>query len=460
VLKFLRGSGVVWACLALCGAAACNSAAGAGAATAGAAAGRGGGRGGRGGDAIVPVVLGKAVQKDVPVDITTIGNVEAFSTISVRSQITGSLTGVKFAEGAFVRAGDVLFTIDERPFKALLQQAQANYTRDEALLTQAGAQLARDVANADYLKQQADRQAQLAARNISSKDQVDQANAAARAGLAAVAADQAAIESAKAQIAAQQTMVDSAKLQLDYTVIRAPISGRTGNVMTKAGNLVAAGSQELVTLTQIEPVYVTFSMPSLHLAEIKRRKNAGEQLPVVATPQDADAKPVSGRLDFIDNAVDQATDTIKLKAVFDNADRALWPGQYARVSLRLTTLVNAVVVPSQAVQTGQDGQFVFVVKPDNTVEQRAVKTGATVDPDVVITSGLALGDVVVTEGQLRLENGTHVTAADPKTGEAAPGGRGGRGGRGGGRGGQGQPGSAPAGPGQGQPSKPGSGRSQ
>lgn len=449
MLKSLRVSGVVWACLAVCGTAACNSATGAGAATAAGAGGRGGGRG-RGGDAAaVPVVLGKVSQKDIPVDITTIGNVEASTTISVRSQVTGALTEVRFAEGTFVKAGDRLFTIDERPFRASLQQAEANMVRDQALLTQARATLARDTASADYAKQLADHQRELAARAIISKDQADQAIAAATASLASVSADAAAIDSAKAQLLAQQATVDTAKLQIEFTVIKAPVSGRTGNLMTKAGNLVSANATELVTITQIEPVYVTFSMPSLHLAEIKRHMTAGDRLEVVATPQDADAKPASGKLSFIDNAVDQATDTIKLKAVFDNGDHALWPGQYARVSLRLTTLANATVAPAQAVQTGQDGQFVFVVKPDSTVEQRQVKVGATVDQDVVITAGLQPGETVVVEGQLRLEPGMRITPADPKTGEASPGGRGGRGGGRGGQGGRG-PGQPPAAPGPGR----------
>jgi len=431
-----RRLGVVVAALSWCAASACNSAAGAGSAPAGGAGGGRGGRGGRGGDgAIVPVVLGKVVQKDVPVDLTSIGNVEAFTTISVRPQITGTLTSVKFAEGAFVQSGEVLFTIDERPFQAALQQAIATVSRDQALFIQAQATLTRDEANAAYAKQQADHQSELAARGIIAKDVGDQAVSASNAAIAVVNADKAAIDSAKATVDAQQAMVDSAKLQLEYTVIRAPISGRTGNLMIKAGNLVTAGTTELVTLTQIEPVYVTFSMPSLHLPEIKRHLTAGDTLAVTATPQDADAKPAAGHLNFVDNAIDQATDTIKMKAIFDNTDRALWPGQFARVSLRLTTMANALVAPSQAVQTGQDGQFVFLVKPDQTVEQRAVTTGAATDQDVVITNGLQAGDTIVVEGQLRLEAGTRVTAADPKTGEATPGGRGGRGRGGQGRGG-------------------------
>ena len=234
--------------------------------------------------------------------------------------------------------------------------------------------------------------------------------------------------------------MQTARLQLDYTTIHSPINGRTGNLAAKAGNLVMASSTELTTITQVAPVYVTFAMPAVHLQDIKQHLSAGD-LSVVATPQDSAGQPVTGKLAFMDNAVDAATDTIRLKAQFANDDRELWPGQFARVSLRIATLQGATVVPTQAVQTGQDGQFVFVVKPDTSVEQRAVTTGAAAGDDTVISKGLTPGETIVVEGQLRLEPGTKITRADPKTGEANPnGGRGGRGGRGGGRTG-GQPGS-------------------
>jgi multidrug efflux system membrane fusion protein len=412
----------------------------------------GGGRGGRGGagGAAAPVVVGVVTQKDVPVDIAAIGNVEAFSTISVRSQVSGVITDVHVSEGSFVKAGDRLLTIDQRPYEASVAQAVANLNRDQALLTQAQAQLARDQANADYAKGVSGRQIQLADRGIVSKDQLDQSNAASNAANAAVNADLAAVESARAQIVAQQALVDSAKLQLNYTVIKSPIAGRTGTVTVKAGNLANANSAELLTITQIEPVFVTFSMPAVQLPELKRHFADGEIL-VTATPQDSDARAIPGKLAFIDNAVDAATDTIKLKARFENADHALWPGQFARVSLRLTTLPNAITVPSQAVQTGQDGQFVFVVKNDQTVEQRPITTGQAAGADVVVTRGLSAGESVVLEGQLRLEAGTRITRADARTGEAPAAGA--RGGRGGGRGQGGQ------GRGQGQ-GRQGQGRAQ
>jgi multidrug efflux system membrane fusion protein len=428
----LRRAGLVVASVCLLSIAACNSgssaASTASASTAG--GGRGGGRGAGGaGGAVVPVVLGKVSQKDVPVDISSIGNVEAFSTISVRSQLTGTLTEVRFREGDYVKKDAVLFEIDPRPYRAAVDQANANMARDVALENQAEAQLARDIANADYTRAQAQRNGELMKRGIISKDQADQTSAAAQAADANVNADRANIASAKAQIVSEQASVDSAKLQLEYTVIRSPIDGRSGNLTIKAGNLVAANSTELVTLTQLDPIYVTFSMPAVNLPAIKEHMAQG-QLAVSATPQTTGAPRVLGTLTFVDNSVDPSTDTIRLKATFGNADHTLWPGQFSSVSVRLATIPNATVVPTEAVQTGQDGQFVFVVKADSTVEQRTVTTGAAVDQDTVIKTGLNVGETVVTEGQLRLDAGTRVTRADPKTGEAAPAGNRGRGGRG------------------------------
>lgn len=402
--------------------------------TAASTGGSGGGRGGRGGSGggLVPVVVGRVVQKDVPVDLASIGNVEAFSTISVRAQITGTLQDVRFREGDFVKSGQLLFTIDPRPYKAALDQAEANLTRDKALRVQAEAQLQKDIANDQYNAAEAKRLASLHERGLIPRDQSEQGIASASASAALVNADKAAIDGAKATQVAQEAAVESARLQLAYCNITSPIDGHTGNLMVKAGNLVTANATELITITQVTPVYVTFTLPAVHLDEIKTHSLDGS-LAVTATPQTSGATTALGKLTFIDNSVDPSTDTIKLKATFANSDRALWPGQFARVSLRVSTLSNATVAPSEAVQTGQDGQFVFLVKSDQTVEQRPIKTGQTADQDVVITSGLNPGDQVVTEGQLRLEPGSRITRADPKTGEASPGG--GRGGRGGGKGG-------------------------
>jgi len=392
----------------------------------------GGGRGGRGrgeGGGAVPVVTAKVVERDVPVDLAAIGNVEAYTTISVRSQVTGQVQQAAFQEGDFVKKGQVLFTIDRRPIEAALQQAQANLMRDQALLNQAEAQLLRDGANAEYSQLTAERQANLAGRGIVSKDLAEQSRAASEATAATVKADRAAVESARAQLVAQQAVVDNAKVQLGYTTITSPIDGRTGNLAVKSGNLVTANSTELMTIAQVEPIYVTFSVPSIQLSAVKQRLGK-ERIAVTVTPQDGSNVPVEGELSFIDNTVDASTDTIKLKGRFANSDHRLWPGQFARVSLRVTVLPHALVLPGQAVQTGQDGQFVFVVKDDGTVDQQPVAVGQRIGDDVVIEKGLKSGQTVVTEGQLRLEAGTKVQPGGGAGRFDAPAGGRGRGGRG------------------------------
>jgi len=267
-------------------------------------------------------------------------------------------------------------------------------------------------------------------RGIISKDASEQARASADATAALVSADKAAVESAKAQLVSQQGAVDAARVSLDYTSIKSAIDGRTGALSVKVGSLVTANQTELTTIARVQPVLVTFTVPAIHLGTIKGHMATGK-LAVSATPQDTAAQPAPGVLSFIDNAVDMTTDTIKLKATFDNPDRRLWPGQFARVSLRLTTLDNATVVPSQAVQTGQDGQYVFVVKDDQTVEQRAVTVGQRVEDDTVVQKGLKPGETVVTEGQLRLEPGSRVTTDLSGRGGGGGRGRGGRGAQGG-----------------------------
>jgi len=403
--------------------------------SAAAPAGSGRGRGGRGGDAgAAPVVTTKVSQKDVPVDLAAIGNVEAYATISIRSQVTGLLTELAFHEGDLVKQGQPLFVLDRRPFEAALAQAEANLARDKALLEQATAQLARDAANAEYQQLSFERQAQLGQRGILSKDQVEQTRSQADATAASVKADRASIDSARAQLVAQEAAVANARVSLTYTSIKSPIDGQTGALSVKVGSLVTANQTELTTIARVQPVYVTFSVPAVHLSTIKSHM-AGGKLPVTATPQDTDAEPASGVLTFVDNSVDMTTDTIKLKATFDNPERRLWPGQFARVSLRLAMLPHATVVPVQAVQTGQDGQYVFVVKDDSTVEQRTVVQGQRVADDVVVLNGLHPGETVVTEGQLRLEPGSRVTtdlSPGPRGGSGG-GGRSGRGGRGQGR---------------------------
>jgi len=405
--------------------------------------GKGGGRRGGGGD--VPVTVATAIHKDVPIEVQVIGNVEAYSTITVKALIGGELDAVHFREGDFVKKGDVLFEIDRRPLEASLNQAVANTARDRAALGQAQANLARDSAQAKYADTQAKRYAELAQSGVISRDQSEQLRANADAAAQAVLADQAAIESARANIGAGQAAVEQVRVQLGYTTIRSPINGRTGNLTVKQGNVVTANNMDLMTINQIEPIYVTFAVPEAQLNAIKNYMGQ-QKLSVRAKPQDDDSTEEIGTLTFIDNAVDATTGTIKLKGTFSNNDHKLWPGQFVRVTLRLTTQRDAVVVPNEAVQAGQNGQFVYVVKPDRTVDARPVTTGQRVDQDLVIQSGIQAGDVVVTEGQLRL------APNNPNIKVVIRGGRGGRG-QGGGEA-QAQPVSSPP---QGAPADGGDG---
>ena len=387
------------------------------------APGGGGKGGGRRGGGDVPVTVAKASTRDVPVEIQVIGNVEAYSTITVKALVGGQLTNVYFKEGDFVKKGEKLFDIDRRPLEAAYNQAVANIARDQASLLQAQANMARDEANAKYQDSQAKRYGELFTAGVISKDQAEQLRAGADASAQAVNADQAAIASARANIGASQATAENAKVQLSYTTIYSPIDGRTGNLTVKQGNVVLANNMDMITINQVEPIYVTFSVPEAQLPAIKKYMALGS-LSVRSRPQDADtADEERGALTFVDNTVDITTGTIKLKGTFPNTDHKLWPGQFVRVTLLLTTQPNAVVVPNEAIQTGQTGAFVYVVKQDKTVESRPVVTGARVEQDMVVSEGLAVGETVVTEGQLRLAPGSKVVVRDSR------GGGGGRGGK-------------------------------
>jgi multidrug efflux system membrane fusion protein len=403
--------------------------------------GKGGKKGMGGGD--VPVTVALAVQKDVPVEVQVIGNVEAYSTISVKAQVSGELTIAHFQEGDYVKKNALLFTIDRRPLEAALNQSIANEARDEATLGQAQANLARDTAQAKYAESQSSRYTELFQQQVVSRDQTEQLRATADAANQAVAADQAAIASARAAIGASKAAIDNARVQLSYTEIKSPIDGRTGNLTVKQGNVVMANNMELVTINEVEPIYVTFSVPESQLPAIKRYMAQGK-LPVRARPQDDAGGDENGTLTFVDNSVDVTTGTIKLKGTFPNTDHKLWPGEFVRVTLRLTTENNAVVVPNEAVQTGQNGSYVYVVKPDHSAETRNVTTGARVGQDMVIEDGLQSGETVVTEGQLRIAPGSHVAIRDGRGG-------GGGGRTGGGKGRSGKDGGGESGGGKEQP---------
>jgi multidrug efflux system membrane fusion protein len=321
----------------------------------------------------VPVTVAPVVVKSVPVEIRAIGNVEAFSTVSVKAQVAGTIEQAFFREGQDVKKGDLLFKLDERPFRATLQQLEANLARNQAELENA--------------KAQSERYAKLYESGIVSKEQFDSFRTNADALAAAVRADQAAIE--------------RARIDLEYCTILSPIDGRTGSLLFHPGNIVKSNETVLVVINQVNPIYVSFSVPEQHLAEIKRRLGGG-RLPVTATIPGETRFPATGALSFVDNAVDPSTGTIRLKATFDNQGRQLWPGQFVNVSLRLSTQEDAVVIPSQAVQTGQSGFYAYIVKPDMRAELRPIVPGNQVGGETVIERGLEAGETVVTDGQLRL----------------------------------------------------------
>jgi membrane fusion protein, multidrug efflux system len=363
------------------------------------------------GPPVVPVSIAKATAESVPTELRVVGTAEAFSNVQVKSQVAGELVSVNFTEGQNVKKGDLLFRIDDRPYKDALSQAEAAIERDRAQIAQNQAMLARDNANVKVAQSEADRQSELNKSGLTPRSTFDQAQAAADVNRASARATQAGIESAQAALRSDQAAVSTAKLNLAYCEIRAPLSGRTGNLLVHAGNLVKVNDVALVVINQVSPIFVNFSVPEQHLNTI-RRLNSGHPLAVKVFSQDAPGLVVSGHLVVIDNAVDPATGTIHLKAEFENRDGVLWPGQFLTVVLTLDTMHNATVIPSEAVQAGQQGQFVYAVKPDNSVEIRPVKVAAAMGSRTVIASGVAPGDTVVTDGQLRLFPGATVKAVD------------------------------------------------
>ena len=382
-----------------------------------------------------PVSVATVIQKDVPVQLRVIGRVEAYSAVSIRALVEGELWKVYFKEGQDVQKDNLLLSIDPRPFEAalrqaeanlerdqaLVQQAEANLTRDLAQVTQAEANLAKNLAQAKNAEEQAKRYAFLVEKGYVAKEQYDQVRtnseslaatvqadrAAIENAQAALRADKAALENARAVVRGSRAAVETARIQLDYCSIRAPISGRTGSLLVQQGNIIKANDLPIVVINRINPIYVTFSLPEQNLPAIKKHTAAGAVKVEAFIPGD-EKSPEPGILTFIDNAVDTATGTIKLKGTFENQAKRLWPGQYVNVVLTLTTWPNAILVPSQAIQTGQEGPYVFVVKPDLTVESRPVAVDRSLDGLTVVTKGLQPGQTVVTNGQLRLITGGKV----------------------------------------------------
>jgi multidrug efflux system membrane fusion protein len=328
----------------------------------------------------VPVLVATVTEKTVPVELKVIGNVEAYSTVSIKSRLSGQLVQVNFKEGQDVKAGELLFVIDPRPYEAALRQVEANLVRDKALATKA--------------QGDARRYAELIRKQFVSQQDYDQAKATA--------------ESLAATVNADQVAVQNARLNLSYCYIKAPITGRTGSLIAHMGNQIKADADTaMLVINQIQPIYVSFAIPEQNLAAV-RKYMAAEKVPASAVIAGQENNPEVGVLSFIDNTVDKTTGTILCKATFTNESKRLWPGLFVNVVVQLSSQPNAVLAPSQAIQTSQEGQIVFVVKPDLTVEIRPVEVGRSINGEVIITKGLTPGERVVTDGQLRLAPGAKV----------------------------------------------------
>jgi multidrug efflux system membrane fusion protein len=342
----------------------------------------------------VPVVVAQAIQRNVPYEVDSFGNVEAYRTVAITAQVGGVLQKVFFTEGQGVRHGDPLFLIDPAPYRAALSAAEARLAGDRVTATNLAESVARydNLAKKDYItaQQHSDMVAQL--------------------------------RTARAAVQADSAQVANARLDLQYCSIPAPIDGRLGALLVDAGNVVKAnGDAPLAVINRIQPIYVRFTVPERYLPTLLT-EFASRALEVRVSSPDEAGGTHTGRLTFVDNTVDVSTGTIKLKAEFPNEDAALWPGEFVKVVLVLKELENVIVVPAQAIGTGQAGDFLFVVRPDSTVEVRSVRVDYQLDNDAVIGSGVEPGATVVTDGQLRLRPGAKVTmraSVQPRT-AAAP----------------------------------------
>ena len=335
------------------------------------------------GPAAVPVLVATAEAKDVPVILRGLGTVQAFNNAPLKSQVGGAVTQINFKEGQDVRKGDLLIQLDPRPYEAVLDQSKAALAKDQAALANAQTDLQR------YSK--------LLAQNFTPEQQYETQKSTVAQDQAAVANDQAAI--------------NAAQLNVDYAAIKSPIDGVTGIRQVDIGVLVQANSQTLVTVTQIEPIFVIFTLPEANIAAIRAAMAQG-QLAVQAFAASDEKQIAEGVLDLVDNTVDQTTGTVKLKAEFPNKDKALWPGQFVNAHLVLKLVHDGITVPSVAIQTGPSGPYAYVVKDDSTVERRPVKIVQTDNNTTLVGSGLQAGERVVTAGQFKLDQGTKVVVSD------------------------------------------------
>jgi membrane fusion protein, multidrug efflux system len=373
-----------------------------------------------------PAISVRAVSasvSDAPVEVAGIGNVEAISSVDVKSRVTAPVVRVHFSEGQDVAKDDLLFDLDPETYNRQLAEIEANIARDAANEKQADANIAKDQVVLKNAQLIANRGTQLAKEGIFSKEQTEQVVSNADAANASLEADRAALESAKAAQKADRARLQQTTLLLGYTQIRAPISGRAGAIAVKQGNLAKENDTTLVTILQTTPIYVSFSVPENLLPEVRRYQAAGSLAVKAVT---SDNKESSGVLSFIDNTVDTSTGTIRMKASFENTARALWPGQFVNVRARLSMEHNRVLVPSRTVQTGPDGKYVWVINPsDSAVSMRNVQVLRNYTPpdqpeQAVIGDGLKTGEQVVSEGQLHLAPGSHVRLLAPNTAAQKP----------------------------------------
>jgi multidrug efflux system membrane fusion protein len=358
----------------------------------------------------VPVSVGKATVESAPVEVRVVGSIEPSAKVEVKSQVDGRLIAVHFREGQDVKEGDLLLEIDPQPYREALRQAEAAVERDRAQLREAQAALERDVVQSKAADADAARYAQLRKEHIASEQQELQFRTTAEAMKRTLEADRAAIETARGNLAVDEAAASQARLNLSYCQIRAPISGRTGNLLVNAGNLIKANDAAVVVINRITPVFVSFNAPEKDLGAIRRHSASGS-LPVDVISRENPEIKETGRLTVIDNTVDTQTGTIHLKATLPNAQRRFWPGQFVNVVLTVSENQSATVIPAAAVQPGQKGQMVYVVKSDKTVEPRIVSLSRTLGEKVIVESGVTPGETVVTDGQMLLFPGAHVSLA-------------------------------------------------
>ena len=348
-----------------------------------------------------PVVVARVSQKLMPVEVSSVGNVEPISTVAVKAQISAELLEVNFKEGDFVRKGQLLFTLDSRIPQGQVGTAQANIEKDQAQLRQTEANLARDTAQLEYAQAESRRFASLLQRGLIAAAEADQARAQASAAEESVKADRAAIENVRAVLEVDRHALGGARLQLSYCTIYSPIDGRTGAVMLKPGNLIKTADVPIVVINQTNPIYINFTVPQQFWPDIRKNTNEGGLRVAAAVAQDP-THPRQGHVIFVDNAVDATTGTLHMKASFENSDNQFLPGMFVSVVLRLSEQPNTKVVPTQALTEGQNGTFVYVVKPDNSVELRPVASSRTHEGLAAIDKGLELDELVVVDGQARL----------------------------------------------------------